>query len=314
MDTPMVPRRIRPTAGADSNACGGWPAGVICGIEDYCNANFPAACFVYFSTYIRRGGAAARRRRGISRRRRRIPGWRFRSGGIGGGGFRGIGGGGFRGFGGGGFRGRRISRRLPAGLAGDSGGFRGGFRGFGRSSFGFGGFLGSFYAPYYYSPFFYGDFGYGWLGYVNNSFDYYPSYNYAYPSNYAYPAYQSSYQPASQPNVVVVYPPQAERATPALHEYDEYGQEVRRPSTAPQAGQYTTPQSGAAADSSPLYLIAFHDDSIRVAIAYWVEGGTLHYVTREHEQKQAPLADVDRDLSARLNRERRVTFSLPAGK
>ena len=247
----------------------------------------------------------------------------FRSGGIGGGGFRGIGGGGFRGIGGGGFRGGGFRgggfhgggfRGFDGGFRGGFGGFRGGFRGFGRSSFGFGGFLGSFYAPYYYSPFFYGDFGYGWPGYVNNSFDYYPSYNYAYPSNYAYPAYQSSYQPASQPNVVVVYPPQAERATPALHEYDEYGQEVRRPSTAPQAGQYTTPQSGAAADSSPLYLIAFHDDSIRVAIAYWVEGGTLHYVTREHEQKQAPLADVDRDLSARLNRERRVTFSLPAGK
>jgi len=31
----------------------------------------------------------------------------------------------------------------------------------------------------------------------------------------------------------------------------------------------------------------------------------------DHEQKQAPLASVDRLLSARLNRERNVTFSLP---
>jgi hypothetical protein len=31
----------------------------------------------------------------------------------------------------------------------------------------------------------------------------------------------------------------------------------------------------------------------------------------EHEQKQAPLSSIDRDLSERLNRERNVTFSLP---
>jgi hypothetical protein len=50
---------------------------------------------------------------------------------------------------------------------------------------------------------------------------------------------------------------------------------------------------------------------IRAAAAYWVEGRTLHYVTLQHEEKQAPIESVDRDLSMRLNRERRVTFSLP---
>ena len=40
----------------------------------------------------------------------------------------------------------------------------------------------------------------------------------------------------------------------------------------------------------------------------------LHYVTLEHEQKQAPLNQVDRDLSVQLNRERRVAFSLPASQ
>jgi hypothetical protein len=31
----------------------------------------------------------------------------------------------------------------------------------------------------------------------------------------------------------------------------------------------------------------------------------------EHEQKQTPLASLDRSLSVRLNRERNVTFQLP---
>jgi hypothetical protein len=42
-----------------------------------------------------------------------------------------------------------------------------------------------------------------------------------------------------------------------------------------------------------------------------VNGNTLHYVTLEHLEKQAPLDSVDRALSDRLNRERRVPFTLP---
>jgi hypothetical protein len=34
-------------------------------------------------------------------------------------------------------------------------------------------------------------------------------------------------------------------------------------------------------------------------------------VTLQHEQKQTALENVDRNLSAELNRERRVAFSLP---
>jgi hypothetical protein len=45
-------------------------------------------------------------------------------------------------------------------------------------------------------------------------------------------------------------------------------------------------------------------------VAYWVEGATLHYVTMDHQNKTVELASVDRELSERLNRERRVTFSL----
>ena len=204
----------------------------------------------------------------------------FRSGGgIGGGAFRsggGIGGAMFRG-GGGGFRGGGI---------GHSGGFRGYRGGY------YGGFYGGYYSPYFYSGFglgypywpWYGDYGYGYSSYPADS----------------YPVYQPS------PNVTVVYAPPAaapatvyvERAGP---QRDEYGQEIQRPRSAPDS------------DSS-IYLIAFRDRSIFAAVAYWAEGGTLHYVTQEHEQKQVPLSTVDRDLSDKLNRERGIAFSLPASK
>ena len=132
-------------------------------------------------------------------------------------------------------------------------------------------------------------------------YGYYP-YDYSYPYDYGY-GYGSSY-PASyntSPNVTVVYPQQGQAPvyTPppssVTRRYDEYGQEV---------GQ-------ASGGGSPIYLIAFQDHAIRAAASYWVEGKTLHYVTLEHEERQAPLDTVDRDLTVRLNRERRVQIQLP---
>lgn len=184
---------------------------------------------------------------------------------------------------------------VPAGPGGGfrgAGGFRGGIGfsgyrgGLGYGSFGYRGYAGGYYQPYAYPAF-----GYG--------LSYWPSYYNDYPYTYSYPVYQPA------PNVTVVYPAQApaapatvyvERARPVSHEYDEYGQEVK-------------PASNAAA---PTYLVAFKDHSIRAAEAYWVDGGTLHYVTLQHEQKQAPLDTVDREFSLQLNRERRVPFQLPA--
>ena len=88
-----------------------------------------------------------------------------------------------------------------------------------------------------------------------------------------------------------------ERANPVSREYDQYGQEVK--------------PAGAATGSPPLYLFAFRDNVIRAAAAYWVDGQTLHYVTVQHEEKQAPLDSLDRALTLQLNRERRVPVQLP---
>lgn len=218
---------------------------------------------------------------------------RHGGGGFGGGMRGGSGGGVFRGgggFGGGGFGGNFLHPTTR-----QSFGFRfNGGRGFGRSAF-FGSSL--------FSPFFGFGLGYGYWP------DYYGGYPYSYDP-YAYNPYgygggYASYQ--TSPNVTVIYPSQAaeqapaappERARPVTREYDQYGQEVR-PGVAPGGG-------------SPVYLIAFNDRVIRAAAAYWVDGKTLHYVTLQHEERQAPLDTVDRALSLQLNRERQVPFQMPA--
>jgi hypothetical protein len=119
---------------------------------------------------------------------------------------------------------------------------------------------------------------------------------------YYEPFADSGYYPPAepgQPSAAVAYPAPAIMATetvhPVIHEYT-------------QPEDYGTPPEG---DGHPiLYLIAFRDNTIRAAMTYWVEDSAIHYLDKDHQAKQAPLASVDRDLSAQLNRERHVPFNL----
>jgi hypothetical protein len=61
----------------------------------------------------------------------------------------------------------------------------------------------------------------------------------------------------------------------------------------------------------PPYFIAFTDDSVRLADAYWVKDDTLYYVTADHALEQTPLNSLDRTLSERLNCEKNLSFYLP---
>jgi hypothetical protein len=160
-------------------------------------------------------------------------------------------------------------------------GFRGGFnRGFNRFGIGFG-FYGGYW-PYwgwggYWDPYWY---GYGSYGYPYYS-AYYPDYSTYYPyypTASVVPAYPQTYQ---QPSYSA---PQA--ANPGYR--DEYGQ-----------------------SRDVNFLLAFKDGSIKAVIAYWANGDTLHYVTRDHQEHNCPLDGLDRQFSARLNRDQHVPFNLP---
>jgi hypothetical protein len=201
-------------------------------------------------------------------------------GGGGGGGFHGGGSGGFHG--GGGFRG-------SGGFRG--GGFRGGYRGIGGYR-GFRRYGGSYFYPGfygYYDPFLwdtgwdYGDSGYG-----------YPDYG-GYPS---YPTYSGPSYSSPSPQVLII----SNQTPPAPV--------IVQTPPAPAAWE-TGPSTQAKTYQDTLFLLAMKDGTIRAVVAYWVEGTTVHYVTMDHEQKQAPLSSLDHGLSERLNRERNVTFRLP---
>lgn len=182
------------------------------------------------------------------------------------------------------------------------GGYRGG--GFVGSGMGYrapvyGGFpYGGFYRHhgFYRSRFF---FGFGFGGFFPWAYPWYGGYGYPYGSYY--PDY--AYQP---PPNVIVYP--SDPAPPPAYDYSP------PPPARPEVREYgeNPPSSSSRTYEKPIYLIAFkNQDNIRAAEAYWVEDGTLHYVTLQHERKEAPLDSVDRAFSNRLNRERRVDFRLP---
>ena len=59
------------------------------------------------------------------------------------------------------------------------------------------------------------------------------------------------------------------------------------------------------------YLFAFKDHSIFAAVAYWVDGDTLHYFPSGDTHKQAPLSALDRPFTEKLNRETGVALKLP---
>ena len=102
-----------------------------------------------------------------------------------------------------------------------------------------------------------------------------------------------------QPNVIVVYP---QMQQPVV-----YSPPVDNQAPGP-ANQPTT----AEAPSDPQqYLIAFRDHTIYAALAYWVDGDTLHYFTSGNTHNQVSLSLVDKPLTERLNKEAGLDVRLP---
>lgn len=180
------------------------------------------------------------------------------------------------------------------GFGGRHGGFSRGFAGGGfsghrmHSGFGFNRGIGfsrhSFRQP---------RFGFGFGVGIGTGYLSYPrfyDYDYGYGYRYAYPpvAMIAPPIPYYEPAPVVIS--QNFAPPPAVREYRPPDSTVYR---------------------EPIYLIAFNDHRIQAVVAYWVDGDTLHYVTRDHAQKQVKLNEIDRPFSEQLNRDRRVDFRLP---
>jgi hypothetical protein len=116
--------------------------------------------------------------------------------------------------------------------------------------------------------------------------------------------------PPAQPNVIVVYPSGMPAGAPPSGGYGEAY--AAPPPGSPAAGPAASASQDQGATPAPTtYLIAFKDHTIYSAVAYWVEGDTLHYFTSGATHNQVSLSLVDRDLTLRLNAEAGNNMQLP---
>ena len=137
---------------------------------------------------------------------------------------------------------------------------------------------------------------------------------------YAYPIYVGGYPempyaepaPQQQPNVTVIYPPQA--APVVINHFGDGDRQYGGPATR----IFESPNTQAAVQEAPAeaehYLIAFKDRSVYSAVAYWLDGETLHYFTAGNTHNQASVSLVDRELTAKLNEGTGREVKLPAAR
>ena len=88
---------------------------------------------------------------------------------------------------------------------------------------------------------------------------------------------------------------------PEIRDYKEPG-----PATA------ATPPTAEAEGAT--FVIALDNGSHHSANAVWVQNGVLHYIDSEDRHHQVPLKAVDRELTRKLNRDRKLNLWLPAAQ
>jgi hypothetical protein len=128
-------------------------------------------------------------------------------------------------------------------------------------------------------------------------------YGYGYSGYDTQPVQQATVQ-STQPNVIVIYP----QAPPQPQIYYQ-------PAPPPQSSIIEVPQQRQQEQTEAThYLVAFKDHSIYSAVAYWIDGDTIHYMVSGNLHKQAPVSSIDRELTARLNEGSGLEIKLPAAK
>jgi hypothetical protein len=75
--------------------------------------------------------------------------------------------------------------------------------------------------------------------------------------------------------------------------------------------QHAAPPESAGTIGSQAHVFIAFKGRICTAIAYWVQGDTLHYITAQGSHNQVSLVLVDRQTSAKLNSGRLVKLVLP---
>ncbi len=118
--------------------------------------------------------------------------------------------------------------------------------------------------------------------------------------------------PQAPPVVIINQAYRPEVANPVFRDYSDM------PLPEPAVRTYNAPvhptpdpKAREEAERPTLYMVAFKDHTVIPSLAYWVEGDTLNYVTKDSQINKTSLSLVDKDFSRQLNKERNVEFSLP---
>jgi hypothetical protein len=120
------------------------------------------------------------------------------------------------------------------------------------------------------------------------------------PSDYQIPGYEQMTQP---PVVIINQYFRPDGANPVIRDYSN----VPLPESAPPSAAQSQ-----ANDQQVMFLIALKDHTIFPAVAYWVDGDTLNYITVQGSRNSVSLDLVDREFSKQINQERKVEFGLPS--
>ncbi|HEY4360651.1 MAG TPA: hypothetical protein VGN17_06765 [Bryobacteraceae bacterium] len=121
--------------------------------------------------------------------------------------------------------------------------------------------------------------------------------------------YDSNYGPS--PVVIINQNFRPDVINPQVTDYSNAPLPQYIPPPSPQVPSQQPAVSGADTNFALIFLIAMKDHTIYPAVAYWVEGDTLNYVTAQGARNRISLELVDRDFSKQLNKERNVEFGLP---
>lgn len=143
------------------------------------------------------------------------------------------------------------------------------------------------------------------------------------PAGYADPGAvpMPQQQPVTPPVVIINQSYRPEQVSPVVRDYSEadlppagsgglrsYDAPVR---PMPEPSEARPARKTVSEEKPTIYLIAFRDHTILPALAYWVEGDTLNYITEQGTPNRASLSLIDKAFSRQLNGERSVEFSLP---
>jgi hypothetical protein len=149
--------------------------------------------------------------------------------------------------------------------------------------------------------------------------------------------YDPYVQPQPPSNVTVIIPQQptpqviinpnyiAETAKPLMRDYsstdlpepgiESGGLRVYDAPTPGRGEEPTRPKSAVRTvtpvdDKPTIYLIALRDSTVRAAIGYWAEKGTLNYVTPQGTINHVSLDMLDRETTDNLNKQQGLEFDL----